>query len=420
MFQIPEAKPFTLSEGQENAQNAFIAMLNSPVDHILVIEGYAGTGKSTLVDTLMKNLDSFMKMAQLLNPSAPTYEVALTATTNKAAEVFSQMTGMSVTTIHTYLELFVHKDFKTGKSTLKYKQGDPKFCKLLIIDEASMIDKDLLRLIFERTENCKIVFIGDPAQILPINSHNAPAFCSGFTTATMDEVLRQAEGSPIIAAATSFRNTVNTGIWTPFKPDGQAIQVVEREDFYNLIIDEFTRPGWKFRDSKVLAWTNACVIEYNHAINGKVSGTAEISVGDYVVNNKMVTNGSSKINTDQQVYVTKIEEDCEEFGVRGRLVQLDYKHSFFFPDSLDAKAARIKQAKANDEYSVLKHIDERWIDLRSAFAQTYNKSQGSTYDMVFLDLDDLNKCHNANAIARYLYVGFSRARHRVYVTGTIG
>lgn len=368
----------------------------------------------------MKNLDSFMKMAELLNPNAPTYEVALTATTNKAAEVFSQMTGMEVTTIHTYLELYVWKDFKTGQSTLKFRQGDPKFCKLLIIDEASMIDPPLLKLIFERTENCKIVFIGDPAQILPINCGYAPVFTAGYPTATMDEVLRQAEGSPIISAATNFRNTVNSGIWVPFKPDGDAIQVVDRDLFYELIVDEFTRPDWKFRDSKVLAWTNACVISYNHAINDKVSGTAEISVGDYVVNNKMVTNGTTKISTDQQVYVTKIEEEVVEFGVHGRVVELDHKHSFFFPDSLEAKAARIKQAKAHDEYTTLKHIDERWIDLRSAFAQTYNKSQGSTYDKVFIDLDDLNKCHNANAVARYLYVGFSRARHRVYATGEIG
>jgi len=169
-----------------------------------------------------------------------------------------------------------------------------------------------------------------------------------------------------------------------------------------------------------LAWTNACVIAYNHAINSKVSGNAEISVGDYVVNNKMVTNGTTKINTDQQVYVSGIEEDMEEFGVRGRLVELDNKHSFFFPDSLASKALRIKEARAANDYTILKHIDERWIDLRSAFAQTFNKSQGSTYDEVFIDLDDLNKCHNGNAIARYLYVGFSRARARVYVTGTIG
>lgn len=419
-MQIPEANVITLSAGQQAAENAFIAMLNNPTEHVLVISGYAGTGKSTLVDTLMQKLDSFMKMAELLNPNMPTYEVALTATTNKAAEVFSQMTGMHVDTIHSYLELYVWKNFQTGQSSLKYKRGDPKFCKLLFIDEASMIDPPLLQLIFERTENCKIVFIGDPAQILPVNCSYAPVFSAGYPTATMDEVLRQAKGNPIIDAATNFRNTVNTGIWTPFKPDGNAIQVLDRPDFEDAILMEFTRPGWKFRDSKVLAWRNECVIAYNHAINSKVSGNAEIAIGDYVVNNKMVTNGKTKINTDQQVYVSNIEEDMEEFGVRGRLVELDNKHSFFFPDSLASKALRIKEAKAANDYVILKHIDEQWIDLRSAFAQTFNKSQGSTYDEVFIDLDDLNKCHNANAIARYLYVGFTRARARVYVTGTIG
>lgn len=419
-MQIPEATTITLSEGQQAAQVAFIGLINDPDQHVLVIEGYAGTGKSTLVDTLMKNVDSYMAMAHVINPSMPDYEVILTATTNKAAEVFARMTGKVVTTIHSYLELYVWKDFKTGETTLKYRDGDPKFCKLLIIDEASMIDPALLKLIFERTVNCKIVFIGDPAQILPINCGYAPVFKAGYKTATMHEVLRQAKGNPIIDAATCFRNTVNTGVWTPFQPDNKHIVVLERDEFYNEIIEEFTRPGWKFADSKVLLWTNAAVIQYNHAIRDKVSGSAEIAVGDYVVNNSMVSTKSTKIATDQQVYVTGIQEDMEEFGVRGRLVELDYKHSFFFPDSLEAKAARIKKAKANDEFAVLRHIDSSWIDLRSAYAQTYNKSQGSTYEQVFLDLDNLNQCHNANAIARNLYVGFSRAKYRVYVTGTIG
>jgi exodeoxyribonuclease V len=60
------------------------------------------------------------------------------------------------------------------------------------------------------------------------------------------------------------------------------------------------------------------------------------------------------------------------------------------------------------------------VDLRAVFAQTVNKSQGSTYDKVFFDLDDLKKCHNGNTLARLLYVGTSRARHQCFFVGDFG
>jgi ATP-dependent exoDNAse (exonuclease V) alpha subunit len=57
--------------------------------------------------------------------------------------------------------------------------------------------------------------------------------------------------------------------------------------------------------------------------------------------------------------------------------------------------------------------------LRAAYAQTINKSQGSTYDRVFIDLDDLARCSSGDQLARMLYVGFSRARHQVFLTGDL-
>lgn len=60
-----------------------------------------------------------------------------------------------------------------------------------------------------------------------------------------------------------------------------------------------------------------------------------------------------------------------------------------------------------------------WIDLRAAYACTINKAQGSTYDKVFIDLDDIKKCNSGNQIARMLYVGVSRARLIVYLCGDL-
>jgi len=81
--------------------------------------------------------------------------------------------------------------------------------------------------------------------------------------------------------------------------------------------------------------------------------------------------------------------------------------------------AKAKEARKNKNWSMVDDIEERWIDLRPAYACTINKSQGSTYDQVFIDLDDVKKCNNANTIARMLYVAVSRARDKVIFTGDL-
>lgn len=415
--QIPAVQDFPWSEDQENARTAFVNFLISPQEQVMVLSGYAGTGKSTLVSSLLDNMPKYLKMAKLVNPSMFEYEIQLTATTNKAAEALAQITGMEVRTIHSFLGLRVVKDFRTGNSELIPRDHTPESGFILVIDEASMIDSKLLTIIFEKTTNCKIMFIGDPAQLTPVKSATTPVFNAGFKTAQLRDTVRQAKGSPITALATQFRETVTSGIWTPFKPDGIHVIHMNRSDFEDAIIDEFTRPDWRHKDSKVLAWTNSCVLAYNHAINKKISGAPHFSIGDYAVCNKYVQCGRNGIKTDQMVYITGIEADVEHKGVVGNWVVLDYENRCFFPKTLVAKNDRIRQAKANDEYSLLQEIEERWIDLRAAFAQTINKSQGSTYDKVFIDIDDIARCNMGDQIARMMYVGTSRARFNVYLTG---
>jgi hypothetical protein len=411
---------FTLSDDQQNGLDAFVKFLLSPSEQVFVLQGYAGTGKSTLVKTMMDNMDKYLKMAKLVNPSAFDYEVALTATTNKAAEAFSNITGREVRTIHSFLGLRVQKDFRTGVTQLIPRSSEPEQGYILIIDEASYIDGPLLTHIFRQTSNCKIMFIGDPAQLTPVKWTSTPVFDAGFTTASLQKVMRQAEGNPIIELATQFRETVKTGIWTPFKPDGQHILHLPRSDFEDAIIAEFTRSDWRYTDSKILGWTNGCVIGYNHAVNNQISGDPHFAVGDYAVCNKHVMVGKSGIKTDQMVHITEIEDPVIRHDVLGNYVTLDYVNRCFFPKTLKDKNDRMKQAKAMDNYPIMREIEENWIDLRAAFAQTLNKSQGSTYNKVFIDLDDVARCNSGDQIARLMYVGVSRARHQVYLTGDFG
>lgn len=409
----------TLTKDQQNALEAFGRFMTDPTESVFVLSGYSGTGKTTLVKTLLEQMPNFMKTHRLLNPKANEYQIELTATTNKAAENFSQLSGKEVNTIHSYLGLRVNTNYETGVTTLVPRSMEPKQGILLFIDEASYVDSNLLRLIFKLTKDCKIVFIGDPAQLTPIKSSGTPVFTAHFPGAHLSQVVRQAEGNPIVDLSTKFRETVNSGEFFSFTPDGHSIKYLERSDFNKAIESEFTRPDWKYQDSKVLAWTNKCTIGYNHAVRDHVKGNPNFQVGDYAVCNKYVQVGNKNIKTDQLVQITGISPDTSEYDVAGNQFTLDNCISVFMPKSLADKNALIKKARAAEQFSIVERADNQWIDLRAAYAQTVNKSQGSTYDRVFIDLDDIKKVNSGDTLARLMYVAISRARHQVILVGDI-
>ena len=410
---------FTLTTDQQNALDSFYQFLLDPVETVFVLSGYSGCGKSTLVRHLLDALPGFLKTARLIHPKQPMYEVALTATTNKAAENLGRITGQSAITIHSFLGLRVNTNYSTGKTTLIPRNHDVMEGYLLFIDEASYVDKDLLNFVFKKTKNCKIIFVGDPAQLTPVKATSTPVFDAKFSGAALTQVVRQAEGNPIVDLSTKFRNTVNTGEFFNFKPDGHHIQYLDRDAFNEAIKQEFTRPDCKYSDSKILGWTNKCVIGYNHAVSNHVTGNPHFQVGDYAVCNSFVSSGKKTIKTDQLVEITKITPGTICYGVPGSDFWVDGDLCFFMPASLEEKNARIRKAKAENDMAVVAHIETQWIDLRACFSCTINKSQGSTFDSVFVDLDDVRRCNSGEQMARMLYVAVSRARNHVYLTGDI-
>lgn len=410
----------TLTEDQENARSAFGRFLCDPIETVFLLSGYSGTGKTSLVQYLLGHMDAFMRTVRLINPATPDYLIALTATTNKAAENFAQLSGQEVTTIHSFLGLRVHTDYSTGKTTLIPRGKEPKEGYLLFIDEASYVDSALLTLIFQLTKKCKIVFMGDPAQLTPVMATNTPVFASNFTGAHLSQVVRQAEGNPIVDLSTKFRQTVTTGEFFSFTPDGQAVKYLPRADFNKAIEDEFIRPDWRYQDSKILAWTNKCTIGYNHAVRDHVKGDPNFQAGDYAVVNKFITASSTvSFKTDQLVLITGITEEVLQYGVPGKWFSLDAKADVFCPNSLTDRNEAIKHFRSKGDLTTVAQIESRWADLRAAFACTINKAQGSTFDRVFIDLDDVRRCNSGDQIARMLYVGVSRARKQVFLTGDI-
>lgn len=410
-----------LTDDQQAAYDNFAAFILDPCVDVFVLAGYSGTGKTTLVKTILDRFPSLMKTTKLINPDVATMDVLLTATTNKAAENFASIANCDVVTIHSALGLRVHTDYKTGVTQLTRGRHSTDISNhIIFIDEASYVDKELLRFIFEITSNCKIVFIGDPAQLVSVGAKNSPVFNAGYKGSQLSQVVRQAEGNPIIELSAKFRHTVNTGEFFSFKPDGVAIRHLSRPDFVHAIKNEFVDPLWHHDRSKVLAWTNDCVIRYNKAISNELTGQPELKVGDYAVCNRYMSgNGNFSIKTDQLVRITGISEQEREYGVLGNSITIDNRGSFFMPANPGDVKKAIKQAKDTGQLGTVAYIDNNWIDLRAAYACTINKAQGSTYGKVFIDLDDIKKCNSANQIARMLYVGVSRASHEVILTGDL-
>lgn len=417
----------TLTDDQEAAFKALVGFLIHPTDTVFVIEGYSGTGKTTLVQHVMDNLDRVYKLRQTLMPNKrhPDYEILLTATTNKAAAHFAQATKRDVATIQSTLGLRLERDIRTGRSQLvPTKPNGHLRDKLIFIDEGSYADDRLKKHVMKMTQDCKIVWMGDPAQLLGVGAETAPIFNSGYKTAKLTEVVRQKAGSPIQDLSVLFRETVNTGEWFNFDPDGDIIRHVPRETFDQAIIDEMTRPDWTDGDSKVLAWTNRKVQAYNKGLQDLMTGARVFREGDMAVNNQHVDrrngNGSlPSIRTDALVSVQQNLGEQAIHGVVGVKYQLESYGKVFVPHDLKAWESRLTLARAEGELDVLTDINNSWADLRANYASTINKAQGSTYDQVFIDLDDIKRCQSGEQIARMLYVGVSRARHRVTLTGDL-
>lgn len=411
-----------LSDDQQNAWDQFNNFLMDNNQKVFILTGYSGTGKTTLVTELLEAIPSVKKTLKLIDPSNDfDYELVCTATTNKAAQAFRDITGQEVHTIQSTLGLRVKSDHTDGTTSLIPNQGGTHLYKtLLFVDEASYVDNQLLNYIFKFTHDCKIVFIGDPGQLIPINTSNAPALESNYNSAHLSEVIRQIKGNPIINLATKFREVVETGNFFSFYPDNHYICHFDRKNFNEELRKEFTRSDWKHNDSKVLVWRNKTVINYNRFIRNLNTGIPDFYPGDYVTCNKYHKFPSGKVfRTDQLVQIKQISAKEYRYSIPGHVYTFENDCSAFMPDSLSQMKQVLKKARKNQDYNATSEICDKWIDIRAAYSCTINKSQGSTYDQVFIDLDDVKLCNSNDQIARMLYVAVSRARYYVTFTGDL-
>lgn len=404
-----------LTQDQSNAYSMIIQLLTDPNERYLVIQGFAGTGKTTLIRSF---LDEWPKYCKLSGGAFKDYPVLLTATTNKAADALESATGVQTKTIHSALNLRV---VNTGYRESKLTQSNtPELDDMLIIiDEASFVDEALLAYIMKDTRKSKVIFLGDACQLRPVNSEITPVFDKGFKTASLTQIVRQADTSPIQQLSRSLRDHVAGSPLPRIQVDGVHIQHMNPEDFTkSLIRDCALHRG---NEVRALSWTNARAQGYNAAVAEALSGNTDIKVGDIaVVNKQVVISRDRKLATDSTVMISELGSYVKDGnGIISRKVVTSLGDILTQAQDPKEVIPLIKKAYANGNNKQAYVLENQYADLRLMYSSTVNKSQGSTYDIVYIDLNDIGGCRDRDQVRRMLYVAVSRARNKVVFTGDI-
>lgn len=404
-----------LSNDQQNALAKLVALLADPSQQYLCIMGAAGTGKTTLMRTFQEKFDSYQKSIKSLHPNHQMHELVFTATTNKAVEALEHSLGTECKTIHSFLGLTM--TYEKGKEILVDRKNAKFTNKLIVIDESSYIDEILMEFLLEKTEKCKIVFMGDPEQLTPVGLDYTPAFDDALESVTLSQIMRQADDNPIQDFSRKLREYVQGGPLPNPDVDDMYIIHMEKDDFNAAMLRVFTDPSYTYSQAKFLCWRNATAISVGQMVKEHISSTPNFKAGDYAVSNRYLKNPIRSIKTDQIVYIRKSKPKTIH-GVKGFEMELGNNLTVFAPlnhEDID----RTKKELFNKDFTAFRTVDETWMDLRPVYACTIHKSQGSTFDTVFIDLDDFHGCRDQDLLARLLYVGISRARERIILTGEL-
>ena len=407
-----------LNQGQLQAMQDLHNFLRSN-EKYHVLKGYAGTGKTTTMLSFLNSIDGFNQLNKSLGVDLPEYQLVFTATTNKAADVLRTLLKQDTSTIHSLLKLRPKMDSKNKGKMFLMPTGkvdlSPEM--VIVVDEASCIDEELLGFIEKRTGNCKVLFCGDPNQLTPVGSDVSIVFEKGYNESMLTEIMRQAV-SPLQHLCEALRNNVEKDELPDVEPNDIDILWLDRDDFDAAVLADMSRPDWKSSDSKYVAFTNKAVQEMNLKVKKVIVGEPRFQAGDLAVCNSYISNEDIRLSTDSIVVISNISHDQTNENVSGYVTEIEGVQFFTPYDFTEINKAQERAIK-NGDMETFNVIKKYWIDLRPAYACTVHKSQGSTFKDVYVDLADLNKAQrmNMDLFNRLLYVAVSRGSQRVIFTG---
>jgi exodeoxyribonuclease-5 len=425
-------------------------------DGLFLIKGYAGTGKTTSISTIVNNLWKIGKKAVLLAP------------TGRAAKVISAYSKRQAFTIHK--KIYFPKKNRAGGVDFTL-QTNKHTNTIFIIDEASMIPDsptsaklfengslldDLISYVYSGA-NCKIIFIGDTAQLPPVKLNISPAldanklalnYNKDVTEIELSEVMRQHENSGILVNATNLRlNISNRGFETfQFQLDfPDLIRLVDGYDIENAINSAYDNIG--VEDTAFIVRSNKRANQYNEQIRSKIRGQEnEISTGDFVMivkNNYFWLKESSEagfIANGDICEILQIYKIKELYGFRFAEVKIrmiDYPNQKPFEtvlllDTLASETPSLSYEESNRLYQEIgkdfAHEKSKYkqllgiknskyfnaLQVKFSYAVTCHKSQGGQWKTVFIEQPYLPDGQNVEYL-RWLYTAVTRAQEKVYL-----
>ncbi len=453
---ITQKLPFKPNNSQESTLILLSRFLLEPVlrDRIFVLKGYAGTGKTSLIGALVKTMTEANMRTVLMAP------------TGRAAKVFSMMAGKAAMTIHKtiYRQRKFNVDFE-GFQLMDNKQKNTLF----ICDEASMISTlnegspfgtgnlldDLIEYVYSG-DQCRLLLIGDAAQLPPVGQSQSPAldlrklqeFNLEIMSAELTEVARQQLDSGILANATMLRNMLMQGqtddlprIMHKSFPDVKRIDGYELLDalsssYYNEGLD----------DTIIVTRSNARANKFNQGVRNQIlEREEELSAGDrlLVVKNNyywgkqfdklpFIANGDivvvKRVRSYTELYgfrFAEIEAELPDYDIETEVIVLldtltvdgpslpiaeqQYLFNAVMQDYADlpSQRDRVKAVKDNKYFNALQ--------VKYGYCVTCHKSQGGQWSDVYLDLGYINPEHLGIDFYRWMYTAFTRARKTLYL-----
>lgn len=416
---------FILNEDQQKAKERLVEFIDGNDTKPIILTGSAGTGKTATINQVISQICELERLDGIVgNENERARKWYFTATTNKAKQAIqSGLPNQEVTTIHSLLGLRPYRGTLIRPKNAKDKIDNSRA--VIIIDEASYIDEKLLEFINKHVPTqVKIIYIGDANQLTPVKSTNCPVFEQGYEMLKLTTLVRQTNAPKIGIICEEFKAFIESNGTIPFPIVrlSDEIMHLSSDSFNKLIEDVFITNNGLTLDNRVLAGTNALVNFHNTKLFGLANGRTELLPGDIVVSNNYVKG----IKTDEEVliinkvpYITSIP-DCN--GTRFTVESMTASVDVYVPDN-QKKATAVLESILDAEDSI--HASEAnelyaaKADLRPMYSCTVHKSQGSTFKNVYIDLSSLAYVKDKVALARLLYVSFSRASEKIYLTGDI-
>lgn len=423
-------------------------------DRVFVLNGYAGTGKTSLLGALVKALRTLK------------IDTVLMAPTGRAAKVLSSMAGVPASTIHR--RIYAHS--LDGLSGAPRPRENKLRGAVFIVDEASMIGEadengynllaDLIHFVYGG-ENCRLILLGDTAQLPPVGQQISPAmdpealraFGLKVTHATMTEVARQGAQSGILYNATRMRRALmrqsaEDMTPVPIVTNGGDVQVVEPNDLPDLLDGLYRADG--VENTIVITRSNRTAVDFNRGIRTMVLGhEEELLPGDLMIaakNNYFWTKkvkGLDFVANGEILEVVRVVGTEERYGMRFADV------TFTLPDNHEVEfTAKIVMAcfvshaaslepeyfsrlyrgvyedrtlhEATDPHDVrTRRMRESpyWnaLLLKYAYAVTCHKAQGGQWRNVLVDLSYIPPEQVGGEFYRWLYTAITRSYSKLYL-----